>query len=126
MANLPPIPPHYMPCAIVESNVNLDVPKAKAFINDVSKTLAKTIGKPEAYCMAGYNHCIAMLMGGSDLPCAFINLSSIGNINAHNNNIVSKALSEVCTKHLEVPADRVYINFNDVKSFNWGYNGATF
>ena len=115
-----------MPCAIVQSNVNLEVPKAKAFVSDLSKALAKSIGKPEAYCMVGYNHNIAMLMGGSDQSCAFISLSSIGNINAASNTQVSKALSEVCTKHLEVPADRVYINFNDVKSFNWGYNGATF
>eukprot|EP00703_Trepomonas_sp_PC1_P003036 JAP93570.1 Putative macrophage migration inhibitory factor [Trepomonas sp. PC1] len=114
-----------MPCIIISSNIKLENEQSQLFIQEASQVLADTMGKPEQYCMVGYQHS-NMVFGGSDKPCAFIQLSSIGNINPSNNSKVAKALSAVVSKHLQVDGNRVYINFTDVKATNWGFNGGTF
>ncbi|CAL6037848.1 Putative_macrophage migration inhibitory factor [Hexamita inflata] len=114
-----------MPCAMISSNTKLDDNAARAFTMEISKVIARVMGKPEAYCMVGYQHS-TMVFGGVDTPCAFVQLSAIGGIDAAKNNLTSKALTEAVAKYLQIEANRVYITFNDVKSYNWGFNGSTF
>ena len=51
--------------------------KQKDLLADMSKNISKTLGKPEAYVMVGYQNA-AMVFGGLETPCVFAQLSSIG------------------------------------------------
>lgn len=114
-----------MPCIIIQSNVKLEEAKQKDLLADMSKNLSKTLGKPEAYVMVGYQNA-AMVFGGVDTPCVFAQLNSIGQISVDKNEKTSAVITGILVKHLNVSADRVYITFNDVKPSNWGFNGSTF
>ena len=39
---------------------------------------------------------------------------------------LSRALCDRITQALGVPADRIYIDFQDAVDFLWGWNGETF
>ena len=68
-----------------------------------------------------------MSFGGvSELPAAFLYLSSLGHINPETNAAVSKEIAHVLNEELGVPKDRYYINFYDSPRANTGYDGATF
>lgn len=66
-----------------------------------------------------------MSWGGSDAPCAFGTLGSIGQINAEANKN-TMALLTAHFKQIGVPGDRLYIKFENIKPENCGYNGTTF
>jgi phenylpyruvate tautomerase len=39
---------------------------------------------------------------------------------------VSSAVCALIEQHLHIPADRIYIGFEDVPPRLWGWNGSTF
>uniref|UniRef100_A0A6I8NH82 Macrophage migration inhibitory factor n=1 Tax=Ornithorhynchus anatinus TaxID=9258 RepID=A0A6I8NH82_ORNAN len=67
-----------------------------------------------------------MAFGGTSDPCALCSLHSIGKIGGPQNKTYSKLLCGLLTKHLNIPADRVYINYYDMNAANVGWNGSTF
>jgi hypothetical protein len=50
-----------------------------------------------------------MCFGGTEEPCAFAELISIGSIGGEKNKAISKALAEVLQSHFKVPSNRFYI-----------------
>ncbi|KAJ7309696.1 hypothetical protein JRQ81_007756 [Phrynocephalus forsythii] len=67
-----------------------------------------------------------MSFGGSSDPCALCSLLSIGKIGGPQNKSYTKLLCDQLSKHLHIPADRVYINYFDMNAANVGWNGSTF
>ncbi|CAH1985874.1 unnamed protein product [Acanthoscelides obtectus] len=68
---------------------------------------------------------VSMAFGGSNEPCAYASLMSIGALGVSENKKHSKAIAE-CMASIGVPADRMYIHFVDSPSSVVGYNGSTF
>lgn len=56
-----------------------------------------------------------MCFGGSEEPCAFGEVISIGGLGGDKNKKISSALAEVVSKKLGVDSSRFYIKFYDVK-----------
>lgn len=67
-----------------------------------------------------------MLWGGEDVPCAIAHLMSIGKLGTKENKEYSKLLSEHIEKNLGIAANHMYIEFQDVKTTDLGYDGTTF
>lgn len=63
--------------------------------------------------------------GGSEEPCAFGELISIGGFRGKNKEI-SAAIMTVIEKHLGVDPARFYINFVGVEGSNFGWQKTTF
>eukprot|EP00887_Chlorella_sp_A99_P000108 scaffold16.g108.t1 len=78
-------------------------------IADLSKTVAKATGKPESYVMISLSTDKPMSYGGTEEPCAYGELISIGSIGGEKNKQISAALAEVVQRHLGVPPSRFYI-----------------
>ncbi|XP_028566736.1 macrophage migration inhibitory factor [Lacerta agilis] len=114
-----------MPMFVVNTNVSRDaVPES--LLGELTQQLAKATGKPAQYIAI---HIVAdqlMSFGGSSDPCALCSLHSIGKIGGQQNKAYTKLLCELLTKHLHIPADRVYINYCDMNAANVGWNGSTF
>ncbi len=85
--------------------------------------VADLTGKPENYVMTMIQSNSQMTFAGSDEPCCFIKLKSIGSINPP---LMSKSLCELISSRTNIKANRVYVEFIDVKASNWGYNSSTF
>ena len=90
---------------------------------EISKMVADLTGKPEKYVMTMIQSDSNMTFAGSEEPCCFVKLKSIGSLNP---SLMSKALCELITSKTNIKTDRIYIEFIDVKASNWGFNSSTF
>ena len=66
---------------------------------------------------------LSMNFAGTDEPCAFIEIKSIGSLVPSK---MSKPSCEFFSSELEIPKERIYIFFQDVDSKNWAWNSKTF
>ena len=90
---------------------------------EISKMVADLTGKPESYVMTMIQSNSQMTFAGSDEPCCFIKLKSIGSLTPSS---MSKSLCELIESKTNIQANRIYIEFTDVKASNWGFNGSIF
>ncbi len=90
---------------------------------EISKLVADLTGKPEDYVMTMIQSNSDMTFSGSDDPCCFIKLKSIGSLNPSS---MSKSLCELITSKTNIRKNRIYIEFSDVRASNWGFNSSTF
>lgn len=57
-------------------------------------------------------------------PAAYVQIRSIGHIDAERNPKIISAVTNTVSEHLKVPASRIYVVLEDVKVGNWGANGT--
>tara|TARA_B100000700_G_scaffold288363_1_gene344783 strand:+ start:182 stop:520 length:339 start_codon:yes stop_codon:yes gene_type:complete len=90
---------------------------------EVSKTIADLTGKPENYVMTIIQTETDMTFAGSEDPCCFIKVKSIGSLHPSS---MSKSLCKLIESKTNIKASRIYIEFIDIKASNWGFNNSTF
>ena len=90
---------------------------------EISKMVADLTGKPENYVMTMIQSDTLMTFAGSDEPCCFIKLKSIGSLNPSK---MSKSLCDLIASKTNIRTNRIYVEFVDVKATNWGFNSSTF
>ena len=90
---------------------------------ELSKLVADLTGKPETYVMTMIQSDSQMTFAGSNEPCCFIKLQSIGSLNP---TLMSKYLCELIASKTNINTNRIYIEFVDVKASHWGFNSSTF
>ena len=93
------------------------------FQKDIAKMVSDLTGKPENYVMTMLQSDKQMTFAGSDEPCCFISLKSIGSLNPSS---MSQSLCGLISSKTNIKANRIYIEFIDVKASNWGFNSSTF
>ena len=101
-----------------KSDVNNDLLQKK-----ISKLISDLTGKPENYVMTMIQTKTEMTFAGSDEPCCFIKLKSIGALNPSS---MSKSLCGLIESNTNIKSNRIYIEFIDVEAANWGFNNSTF
>eukprot|EP00878_Enallax_costatus_P007476 GHUV01007829.1.p1 GENE.GHUV01007829.1~~GHUV01007829.1.p1 ORF type:complete len:116 (+),score=19.09 GHUV01007829.1:172-519(+) len=115
-----------MPTLLIQTNVpgngvdNSDILKA------LSRAVAETGGKPEQWVMVSLTTDKPMCYSGSEAPCAYGELISIGAIGGEKNKTISAAIAEVLRSKLKVEPNRFYLKFVDVARSDFGWNGSTF
>tara|TARA_Y100001968_G_scaffold276651_1_gene271065 strand:+ start:375 stop:713 length:339 start_codon:yes stop_codon:yes gene_type:complete len=90
---------------------------------EISKLVSDLTKKPESYVMTMMQSDCSMTFAGSDEPCCFINLKSIGSLNPSS---MSSSLCDLISSRSNIKTNRIYIEFNDVQGSNWGFNSSTF
>ena len=108
-----------MPLIRMETSATIPEEKKPEILAALTKIASEATGKPEAYVMAVIAEA-AMTMAGKPGPAAFLDIRSIGAINKKVNGRISKGVGELLGKSAGIPANRVFISFNDVKGENWG------
>ena len=114
-----------MPLLRLETTVVLTDEKRKGLLASLSKIVAETLGKPEDYVMVTFTPA-AILMSGKAGEAAFVDLRSIGGLDDDVNRQLSQKVCRLLHEILEVPQNRIYLNFTDVPAGNWGWKGETF
>ena len=112
-----------MPAVFVESNVDFQDPVALA--QELSKTVASGLNKPESYVTVSIRKSIAIIRGGIPAKFALVEVRSIGGLDLSVNNQLSKDISEILINHGLEP-DMIDLNFRDVAPENWGKPTGTF
>lgn len=116
-----------MPLIKVQTSVSTpDSSKVEALLKELSASLAKHLGKPEAYVMTALEPDVAMTFAGTIDPVCYIEIKSVGTMNPNQTKAMSQDFCQKVNQALGVPIDRTYIEFADAKGFMWGWNGSTF
>jgi phenylpyruvate tautomerase len=90
-----------------------------------SRTLAELLGKPESYVMVILEDGRDMVFAGTPAPTAYLELKSLG-LSENRTAQYSKALCDLMTDALGIPAERIYIEFASPARQMFGWNGGTF
>ena len=116
-----------MPLIKVQSSVSKPEPTAvKSLLTNLSASLAKQIGKPESYVMTAFEADVPMTFGGTFDPVCYVEIKSVGSMSSSQTKSMSQDFCSQIGEKLNVPVDRIYIEFNDAKGYMWGWNGKTF
>ena len=111
-----------MPLIKVKTNI-VDVQAPDTLLKRLSAALAAATGKPESYVMTLLESGVPMTFAGSEEPCAYVEIKSIGALTPP---AMSDQFCELIKSSLGIPKDRIYIGFDDVNASDWGWNGRTF
>ncbi len=116
-----------MPLIKVQSSV---AKPEKADIENLLKILsakvAQHFGKPESYVMTVFESDIPMTFGGTTSPVCYIEVKNIGTMTSSQTKAMSGDFCQIIEDKLGVPANRIYIEFNDAQRHLWGWNSGTF
>jgi phenylpyruvate tautomerase PptA (4-oxalocrotonate tautomerase family) len=116
-----------MPLIKVQTSiVDPDVVQVSDLLKQLSASLAKHTRKPETYVMTALESGISMTFGGTTDPTCYIEIKSVGSMTPDQTKSMSQDFCQQIEKSLNVPVDRIYIEFADAKGYMWGWNGATF
>jgi phenylpyruvate tautomerase PptA (4-oxalocrotonate tautomerase family) len=99
---------------------------ARELLGALSATLARELGKPEAYVMTCLVPRAAMTFAGTEGPACYAELKNIGELSAEKAARLSAVLCDMLSRGLDVPRDLIYIELASVEAHLWGWNGETF
>lgn len=118
-------PEKAMPYLKLQTNLEIPMEETVPLMENLSAAVAKALDKPEEYVMIVLEESTPMLFAGSDDATAYMELKSLG---LPDNQIpaLSKTLCGVIEQQLDIPQDRIYIEFSSPKDHMWGWNGETF
>ena len=117
-----------MPHLSIQTNVALTHENALDLAAKASALAAELLGKPQGFVQSLVMPGLALTHGGTAepaAPAAFVQLKSIGLTQAQCPEL-SAALCAFLGRELAIPADRVYIDFVDLKRAWFGWDGKTF
>jgi phenylpyruvate tautomerase len=95
-------------------------------LRDLSGALAAQFEKPEQWVMTCLVPGLAMTFGGTPAPTCFAAIKNIGKIAPAKSAKISADLTSRLSAALEVPSNRIYLEFNEATGHLWGYDGGTF
>jgi phenylpyruvate tautomerase len=114
-----------MPYLNIQSNQSVPADEQAKLMADASALVAAEIGKPEKYVMVALDPTLPMSFGGSDAPCAYLELKSIG-LPETKCEALSSRLCDFIHQSMGIATDRIYIEFTDAPRSMWGWNKGTF
>lgn len=109
----------------IKIQTNVEVADKQELLKKLSSAASSGIGKPETYIMTAFSLVEAMTFGGTTEPAVFIECKSIG-LKEDQTAELSNLLCSFCKDELNVPKDRVYIEFSSALGVMWGWDGRTF
>ena len=114
-----------MPLIRLQTAGEITDEKERKLLSALSTIAAETIGKPEKYVMVTLEQCAAM-MSGEEGNAAFADVRSIGGLGSGVNARLSAGICSLLEEELDIPPERIYINFAELDAANWGWDGSTF
>ncbi len=114
-----------MPYFRVETNLKLDQEKKTSLLSQASRELSQELGKPERYVMVQLVSEAMLMFDGTMEPAAYVELKSIG-LPETQTQPLAQSICGFLQQELDIPPDRVYIEFIDIPRKLWGWNGSTF
>lgn len=108
----------------IKIQTNAEVSDQAGLLKKLSAAAAQGIGKPETYIMTALSSIESMTLGGTSDPTVFIECKSIG-LKEEQTAGLSDLLCSFCKDELNVPKDRVYIEFSNATGAMWGWDGKT-
>ena len=113
-----------MPYIELKTNVSVSADATADLQQMLGREIELIPGKTEKWLMTAVEGEVAMSMAGSTEPCAFLAVSIFGAASPEAYDALTASLCEKVSATLGVPADRVYVKYEEVST--WGWNGMNF
>ena len=94
----------------------------KQLLEEITILISALTKKSKKFVMAKIEH-NSDIYFGDESYCCFLEIKSIGSLDP------SKIVRPICdfvNEKMGIPADKIYICFEDVSAKMWGWNGKTF
>jgi len=114
-----------MPYLMIQTNQTIDAEKTRTLMSNASRTVAELLGKSENYVTIAVLPAMPMMFAGSDAPLAYLALKSI-DLPESTTPDLSQSLCHLINNELNIPMNRIYIEFSNAQRHLWGWNGRTF
>ena len=114
-----------MPYLKIQTNLDPQAETLSSLLQQASQNVAESLGKPERYVMVAVDTDVPMLFAGEASPTVYMELKSIG-LPEQETARLSAALCQLVNDHLDIPTNRVYIEFANAERHMWGWDGDTF
>ena len=88
-----------------------------------SELISSLLNKSEDFVMVKLTDSLKMFFSGTNEPCCFIEIKSIGSIEP---STISKPMCEFFSRELDISKERIYIFFQNVDPNMWAWNTRTF
>ncbi|HEY9845904.1 MAG TPA: phenylpyruvate tautomerase MIF-related protein [Candidatus Caenarcaniphilales bacterium] len=116
-----------MPLIKVQTSASTpDKSQVSTLLQSLSASLAKHLGKPESYVMTAFEPNTTMTFGGTSEPACYVEIKSVGTMSSTLTKTMSQDFCQQIGQVLNIPGNRIYIEFADAKGAMWGWNGSTF
>jgi phenylpyruvate tautomerase PptA (4-oxalocrotonate tautomerase family) len=110
---------------VLKVQTNSEIADKKKFMEDATALLSRVLGKPSQYIMVIVEPNADMMFAGSSEPLAYLELKSIG-LPENQTPGISAELCRFIESEIDVPQNRIYIEFANAQRDMFGWNGGTF
>ena len=104
-------------------STNKEIKNEKELMAKSSSFISSILNKPEDFVMVKLTDSLNMYFAGTNQPCCFIEIKSIGSLNPSK---ITKPICEFFSIEFQIPKERIFIFFQDVDSNMWAWNNQTF
>ena len=108
---------------LINISTNKEIQNEQMLLVKSSEFISSLLKKSESFVMVKLTDSLQMNFSGTNEPCCFIEIKSIGSIESSK---MSKPICEFFSGELEISRKRIYILFQDVESNMWAWNSRTF
>ena len=108
---------------LLNISTNNEIKNKQILLSKSSHFISSLLNKPENFVMVKLSDSLQMLFAGTNEPCCFIEIKSIGSIESSK---MSKPICEFFSNEMEISIERIYIFFQNVDSGMWAWNSRTF
>ena len=109
-----------MPYINVSTSAKIE--KKRELLEEISILISSLTNKSKRFVMAKLDDNCEMYFDDEATAC-FLEIKSIGSLNPSE---MAKPISNFVNEKMGIPADKIYISFEDVPSSMWAWNGRTF
>ncbi len=114
-----------MPTLKLQTNAVIPPDQRPALLRNLSNAVAEILAKPESYVMVILEPNPDMCFGGTAEPLAYVELKSLGLPELRTAEL-SSHLCGLLETTLQIPMNRIYIEFVSPARHMFGWNGGTF
>ena len=108
---------------LLNISTNKDIKNQQILLSKSSEFISSLLNKPEEFVMVKLTNSLKMYFSGTNEPCCFIEIKSIGSIKPSK---MSKPICEFFANELGISIERIYIFFQNVDPQMWAWNSKTF
>ena len=106
----------------INISTSVKVNSKNNLLKEITFLISSLTNKSEKFVMAKLEDCSKMYFGDEN-PSCYIEIKSIGSLHPSE---ITKQICEFISEKIDIPKDKIYISFEDVKPSMWGWNGKTF
>lgn len=114
-----------MPYLSLQTNASLSQEELRALAPKLADIVSNELGKSLNYVQIHIQPNAFLTFSNSTDTTAFIDLRSLG-FPKEKAPTLSETLCELLHHELGIPADRIFLNFQNIPRSHWGWNSRTF